>query len=109
MTRKKRSIDVQRTKWLSFRQLWTPKQTIRANNDIYVPSSYSFGSIKDDPSPKYHRDLRNREKLQTRNLPRRDRKFSNIYVQFTISSVKKSRCSYRVWLITQHLHLDQGN
>ncbi|XP_014482269.1 PREDICTED: major royal jelly protein 1-like [Dinoponera quadriceps] len=74
MTRKKRGIKgVQRTEWLSFQQLWTPRQTSRSNNYIYVPPNCAFGSTKDDSNFKQQRELRNREKLQPSNLPRRDR------------------------------------
>ncbi|XP_032684640.1 protein yellow-like isoform X3 [Odontomachus brunneus] len=72
MTRKKRNIGVQRTE-LSFRQLWTPKQTSRSNNYIYVPPNYAFGNIRDNPNPKYYRDLPHCEKLQPRDLPRKNR------------------------------------
>lgn len=105
MTRKKRNIGVQRTEWLSFQQLWTPRQTSkRHNNYIYVPPNYAHGSVNDSNS-KHHRGLPTYEKLQSRTSPRKDREFNNTCAELIISWVEKSRCSYHA----RHLHLGRGN
>jgi len=80
MTRKKRNIDMEKEGWLSFRQLWIPsRRASRPSSHLYVSPDYSFDNNKDDLN--FHRDFRERRKLQQYDTPHRNRKFLNIHIK----------------------------
>ncbi|XP_071635267.1 yellow-h [Temnothorax longispinosus] len=62
MTRKKRSNDVERSGWLSYRRLSMPPRGTSRPSNFYASPDYTFGNTRDDSSLNYHYDFRDRER-----------------------------------------------
>ncbi|XP_011164537.2 protein yellow isoform X2 [Solenopsis invicta] len=76
MTRKKRSNDVERSGWLSYRQLWMGPRRTSQPSYFYASPDYTFGNTRDESSLNYHHDVRDHRRQH--DLPYRYRMASTI-------------------------------
>ncbi|XP_011698266.1 PREDICTED: protein yellow-like [Wasmannia auropunctata] len=77
MTRKKRSSDVERNGWLSYRPLqWMPPRRTSRPSYFYASPDYTFGNTRDESNLNYHHDFRDHRRQH--DLPYRHRMASTI-------------------------------